>query len=216
MKQLVRGCSLFILFASRKSLKSTWCQFEIALAEVEVIKRNIRIYVFPLESGIEINEIPEWMRSYWLNLDFDNEKTRTRRLSKLLSSEFIPPILQGAIERIEDANRLRLSHMQQHQIWPQCSFFFLAPHRLAVEPLFGDSLPKFSEMEDTITGQKYTWMTLHRLMIFISASGMNLPDFGMTNIKERAGLVQVPGGDSKVGHIVDFCELPTKITRLFF
>ncbi|MGO8914897.1 MAG: tetratricopeptide repeat protein [Stellaceae bacterium] len=67
------------------------------------------------------------MKRYWISFDFPTEKSLSRQLSHILQKELIPPVLHGAIERIEEANRQRLQQMQRTQIAPNIYFFTGAP-----------------------------------------------------------------------------------------
>lgn len=54
---------LFVLFASRRSLRADWVHFEVELASVRRVGHKTRIIVIALEPNILIQDYPEWMRA---------------------------------------------------------------------------------------------------------------------------------------------------------
>ena len=60
----LRESALFVFFASRKSLASTWCAFEIDEAQRLLIQGEIKKHlVLIIEKGVKYSDLPDWMQS---------------------------------------------------------------------------------------------------------------------------------------------------------
>ncbi len=67
MEERVGKASLFVLFASKKAIKSPWVGFEIDKARLAKIKDpKFRIIVVPLGPEVTHADLPGWMRDYWV------------------------------------------------------------------------------------------------------------------------------------------------------
>lgn len=67
MEDRVGKTSMFVLFASQKSIASCWVRFEIDLARIAKIKNsNLKIIVIPTDPSVKFSDLPEWMSSYWV------------------------------------------------------------------------------------------------------------------------------------------------------
>jgi hypothetical protein len=67
MEERVGKTSLFVLFASKKAVKSPWVGFEIDKARLAKIKNpRFRIIVVPLDAEVTHADLPGWMRDYWV------------------------------------------------------------------------------------------------------------------------------------------------------
>lgn len=67
MEERVGNASLFVLFASKKAVKSPWVGFEIDKARLAKIKDpKFRIIVVPLDPEVTHADLPGWMRHYWV------------------------------------------------------------------------------------------------------------------------------------------------------
>src|SRR5262249_5969530 len=59
--------NLFVLFASKPAAESPWVRFEIERARVEHIRKSShRILIFPTSPDVRINDLPEWLRDFWM------------------------------------------------------------------------------------------------------------------------------------------------------
>jgi hypothetical protein len=67
MEERVGKASLFVMFASKKAVKSPWVGFEIDKARVAKIRDpKFRIIVVPLDPQVTHADLPVWMRDYWI------------------------------------------------------------------------------------------------------------------------------------------------------
>lgn len=67
MEKRVGESTIFALFASKASISSVWVNFEIEKARLSKIKNGkFRILVFPIEAGVRVGDLPEWMQAYWI------------------------------------------------------------------------------------------------------------------------------------------------------
>ena len=67
MEERVANADIFVLFASRASLSSTWVGFEIDRARLNKIKNSeVSIFIFPVEDGIPFELVPDWMKEFWI------------------------------------------------------------------------------------------------------------------------------------------------------
>jgi len=67
MEERVGNASLFVLFASKKAVKSPWVGFEIDKARLAKVKNlKFRIIVVPLDPEVTHADLPSWMRDYWV------------------------------------------------------------------------------------------------------------------------------------------------------
>ncbi|WP_372781439.1 TIR domain-containing protein [Phenylobacterium sp.] len=67
MEERVGQASMFVLFATKKSVASPWVGFEIDRARLAKIKDpQFRIIVVPLDAEVSHADLPAWMRDYWV------------------------------------------------------------------------------------------------------------------------------------------------------
>lgn len=67
MEEGVRNSAIFALFASKRSLASYWVLFEIDNARLQSIKdAKYRVLVYPIEDGISVSDLPDWMQAFWV------------------------------------------------------------------------------------------------------------------------------------------------------
>src|SRR5262249_14248700 len=67
MEERVGKASLFVLFASKKAVKSPWVDFEIDKARLAKIKDpKFRIIVVPLDPEVTHADLLAWMQDYWV------------------------------------------------------------------------------------------------------------------------------------------------------
>lgn len=126
MKDHVRNSRAIIFFASKASLTSIWCKFELDLAEIETIKRGIKIYVLPLDSEIRPRDLPAWMQDYWHSLSAQRPAALERQFLNILEREITSPVFFGQKKRIDDARKLLLNHIEKHKASANV-FYFTGP-----------------------------------------------------------------------------------------
>ena len=67
MQRRVGQATIFVLFASRASAKSHWVNFEIERARIQSITSpQFRLLVFPTDNDVSVNDLPTWVREYWI------------------------------------------------------------------------------------------------------------------------------------------------------
>lgn len=67
MEDRVGHSSLFVLFATKAAVASPWVGFEIDRARLAKIKDpKFRIIVVPLDPDVTHDDLPAWMRDYWV------------------------------------------------------------------------------------------------------------------------------------------------------
>lgn len=89
MESRVNKSSIFVLFASRASVSSVWVKFEIDRARIAKIKsKEMRILVFPTESGIAARDLPNWMTEYWIGGAGSSPRDIARYIRNILTGSF--------------------------------------------------------------------------------------------------------------------------------
>jgi len=67
MEDRIGQATMFVLFASKKAVKSPWVGFEIDQTRLAKIKDpTFRILVVPL-GDVSFSDLPPWMRGFWVN-----------------------------------------------------------------------------------------------------------------------------------------------------
>src|SRR5262249_17022783 len=67
MERATSDSNLFVIFASKGAAESRWVRFEIERARVEHIRKSShRILIFPTSPDVRINDLPEWLRDFWM------------------------------------------------------------------------------------------------------------------------------------------------------
>ena len=67
MQARVGEASMFVFFASRASLISHWVGFELDQAHLSRIKNpRLQILVFLIDPNLSSDDLPVWMRDYWV------------------------------------------------------------------------------------------------------------------------------------------------------
>lgn len=65
--EIIRGLkssSIFVFFASRKSLDSTWCKYELDFSNQLKLKGSIKSHIcFIIDKKVSYSDLPEWMRN---------------------------------------------------------------------------------------------------------------------------------------------------------
>jgi hypothetical protein len=85
MEERVGQASMFALFASKKAVTSPWVGFEIERARVSAIRdKRFRIIVVPIDPDVTHNDLPAWMRDYWVGRVGDGPREVARYIRKAL------------------------------------------------------------------------------------------------------------------------------------
>lgn len=100
--------SMFVLFASARSLASTWVKFEIDEAEVRHIAGNLKsVLVIGIDGGFKVGDLPQWMQRALVI--FQSRPSQAARLiySKLLEHEGADrqPLFVGREDTLQDIAR---------------------------------------------------------------------------------------------------------------
>ena len=89
MENRISLSTIFVLFASRRSLESAWVGFEIDRARIAKIQnKNLRVLVFPIEPGITVGNIPHWMQEYWIGSAGLSPRDISRYIRNMLLRDF--------------------------------------------------------------------------------------------------------------------------------
>lgn len=84
MEREVSTSQLFVLFASKASVKKTWVKFELEQARLARINgTQSRLQVFPADTAVTASDLPAWMQDYWL----DKKVRGARDIARLISHE---------------------------------------------------------------------------------------------------------------------------------
>lgn len=89
MESRISLSTIFVLFASRRSLESAWVGFEIDRARIAKIQnKNLRVLVFPIERGITVGDLPHWMQEYWIGSAGLSSRDISRYIRNMLLRDF--------------------------------------------------------------------------------------------------------------------------------
>ena len=96
--QHLGNTSVFVLFATKNSIASTWCNFEVANAlELKINKKIGRAIVYIIGDGVDLSEIPAWLKKSLINNQL-SPSTIARDIEKHLkeaAEDFQRPIFLG-------------------------------------------------------------------------------------------------------------------------
>jgi hypothetical protein len=95
MERNVQGCSLFLFLASKKSVASTWCRYEISLAQIETITRDVKVIVLSLDPDVQLGDLPAWMRNYWIPSASTKRPALRRKFLDILENNCLRPQYAG-------------------------------------------------------------------------------------------------------------------------
>jgi tetratricopeptide (TPR) repeat protein len=122
MERNVRDCSAFLFLASKAALASVWCQHEIALAQIENITKGARTFVLTLEGGVDLTDLPPWMRAYWISQTPSRLPAVRRRFLDIVESNTLRPILSGHETRVDKVHQAYLDHAANFKAYPNVFF----------------------------------------------------------------------------------------------
>ena len=81
---------MFAFFASRESLASFWIGFELDRARISSIKNpKMRILVFIIDRDVGHDQLPAWMREYWVGSVGDGPREIARYIRRTLISRLL-------------------------------------------------------------------------------------------------------------------------------
>ena len=86
METSISSSSLFALFVSNAALASHWVHFEMERARLQMITRSdFRLAIFPVESTVQLSDLPEWMREYWIGQSGFTPRDIARQIRAILT-----------------------------------------------------------------------------------------------------------------------------------
>jgi tetratricopeptide (TPR) repeat protein len=92
MEEHIKLAAIFVLFASKKSIESSWVNFEVEQARFEKItKENFQILVFPASTDFELKDLPNWMQRAWV----DNKRRSAKDVARYISSIILSAPFRG-------------------------------------------------------------------------------------------------------------------------
>lgn len=104
MEERIGESRLFVLFASRESVKSVWVNFEIDRARLAAIKdRTFRYLVFPIDRDVSYRDLPLWMQEGWIGTAGQSARDIARYVRGVLaamaeeSGAVLPPQGRGGL-----------------------------------------------------------------------------------------------------------------------
>ncbi|HUO92646.1 MAG TPA: toll/interleukin-1 receptor domain-containing protein, partial [Rhizomicrobium sp.] len=90
MEERTEQASIFVLFVSRASIESCWVNFEVDRAKLARIKRpDLRLLAFPIEADVTHEELPAWMREYWIPKAGQTPRDIARYIRNVLAGVFM-------------------------------------------------------------------------------------------------------------------------------
>lgn len=141
MERGVSSASLFVLFASKKSLSSNAVLFELDQVRAKVVfQRNVKLLIFPTDHEVSYLDLPEWLRSHWVGQAGYNAADVARYITAVLLSPevgLISPIkVVGRGATSDRLDRLVADHLQRHRETPR--IFVMAGFRGVGRKTFAD------------------------------------------------------------------------------
>ena len=98
MEERAGKATMFVLFASRASLSSSWVNFEIDRARLSMIVNDkMRILVVPIERGLTHNDLPLWMQEYWVIRIGEGPREIARYIRRVLISSLLSDLPQNEV-----------------------------------------------------------------------------------------------------------------------
>lgn len=90
MEDRIDRSTIFVLFASKRSLSSYWCKFEIERARVKKINDpRFRIIVVLIDSDVTYQDLPDWMRDYWIANIGVGARDIARYIRRMLTTKYL-------------------------------------------------------------------------------------------------------------------------------
>jgi thioredoxin-like negative regulator of GroEL len=129
MERNLEASEVFVLFASRASLKSLAVGFEIDGARTRTIFGKMkRVFVFPIEPGLTFNELPKWLQGSWQPNAGETPADIARFLTTIILEpdrglSIAAPQVVGRGATTDAARRLAGAHLQRHRASPRVFIF---------------------------------------------------------------------------------------------
>jgi tetratricopeptide (TPR) repeat protein len=129
MERNLDASEVFVLFASRASLKSLAVGFEIDEARVRTIFGKLkRVFVFPIEPGLTFVDLPKWLQSSWQPNIGDSPADIARFLTTIILEpdrgiSVAAPQVIGRGTTVDAVRRLAALHLQRHRVSPRVFIF---------------------------------------------------------------------------------------------
>ncbi len=90
MEERVGEATMFVFFASKASLNSCWVKFELDRARLSGIKNpKMQVLVFIIERDISRDELPAWMREYWVGNVGNSSREIARYIRRVLITRLL-------------------------------------------------------------------------------------------------------------------------------
>lgn len=129
MERNLDASEVFVLFASRASLKSLAVGFEIDGArERAIFGRMKRVLVFPIEPGLTYSEMPKWLQNSWQPNAGESPSDIARYLTTILLEpdrglSVAAPRVEGRGATVDAARRVAAAHLQRYRKSPNVYVF---------------------------------------------------------------------------------------------
>jgi tetratricopeptide (TPR) repeat protein len=129
MEAALDESQVFVLFASRESLKSYAVQFEIEEARFRAIMGKIKkVLVFPIEPGIGFADLPQWLQRSWTPNVGESPTDIARYLTTLMLEpdrglSIAAPKVVGRGSALDRVERLVAAHLQRQRSSPRVYIF---------------------------------------------------------------------------------------------
>jgi hypothetical protein len=129
MERNLDASEIFVLFASRASLRSLAVGFEINEARVRVIFGKMKkVFVFPIEPGLTFSDLPKWLHSSWQPNVGESPADIARFLTTILLEpdrglSVAAPQVVGRGATVDAARRLAALHLQRRRASPRVFIF---------------------------------------------------------------------------------------------
>ncbi|MGJ4897690.1 TIR domain-containing protein [Bradyrhizobium oligotrophicum] len=128
MARYVQDSIIFVLFASKISQQSPWVGFEIDVARLQQIqKKNHRILVFPTDHDVQLSDLPEWLRNYWIPRAGWSEADIARYITGILLEPNVglspgAPRVIGRGKTLDRLERIAADHVARKRRSPNAYF----------------------------------------------------------------------------------------------
>jgi thioredoxin-like negative regulator of GroEL len=129
MERNLDASEVFVLFASRASLKSLAVGFELDGARARTIFGKLkRVFVFPIETGIAFSNLPKWLQSSWQPNAGESPADIARFLTTVLLEpdrglSVAAPQVVGRGATVDAARRVAALHLQRRRAGPRVFIF---------------------------------------------------------------------------------------------
>lgn len=129
MERNLDASEVFVLFASRASLRSLAVAFEINEARSRTIFGKMkRVFVFPIEPGLTFSDLPKWLQASWQPNAGESPADIARFLTTILLEpdrglSIAAPQVIGRGATVDAVRRLAAAHLQRRRSSPRVFIF---------------------------------------------------------------------------------------------